>query len=406
MSVQTATPDSIYDKTVEEAIKTGFLFDLSINHYEQRSRDALIEQGYNEVQIDVANRVLAYFKTSVGANLNRCPPKLWCVRPCVDCGTDVDNREFNAIPIYGVVLCPDDTRKRNENRICSECGGRFQDPAVTEGPNVLVRPHFLFTEPSHLCDWCALTLVKGSTTFIRNRGADNDYKDLKKFIDQLGLIRKGDSKFMTAESHQEMVEYVKRFEWFFDQQPGIEHGKKWKDYYVTYTGVVIAKGDKPRPKVSAGPGWYIWHPKDESKIVWICRVRILCRISLAFIEIRFKNPMNPEFDIINVHEIKHQQELVKVWAGRGLVFKIRERSGPSYYYEDAHAFVDAAVKACVAIYMRLGKERINIKETAEAMFLSKSAFYKTAERLGVSVNQIKTEAREQFKLIREKHLSV
>lgn len=396
-----------YDKMVGEAIKTGFFSGFSINHYENHTYDELIKQGYNEVQLELASRILAHFGTSLGAKLGKCLPELWCVRPCVDCGVPVDNREFNAIPFYGEVLCPDDTRKRDEKRICTECGGRFQDPAVTKGINVLVRPHFFFKEHRHVCDWCALTLVKGDTTFIRNRGAsDNDYNDLKKFIDQLGIIREGDSRFMTAEAHQEMVEYVKRFEWYFDEQPGIEHGKKWKDYYITYTGVVIGKGDKPRPDVTTGPGWYIWHPKDESKLVWICRVRILYKTSRAFVEIRFKNPMKPEFDIINAHEIRPQQELIKVWGGRGLVFKIRQRSGPAYYYEDPHAFFEAAVKACVEVYDRLGKERINMKETAEEMFLSKSAFYKTADRLGISIDQIRTEALKRFKLIRQKHLSI
>lgn len=94
-----------------KAVETGFLFDLSINHYEQRSRDVLLKEGYNEPQIDLANRVLAHFDTSVGANLGRCKPELWSQHPCADCGVVVDTREWNSFPRYGEILCVDDTRK-------------------------------------------------------------------------------------------------------------------------------------------------------------------------------------------------------------------------------------------------------------------------------------------------------
>lgn len=77
----------IYQETVIEAVRTGFLFGHSLNFYEDHNTpDELIEQGYSEIQVEIANRVLAHFGTGVGANLGRCPEELWSVTKCADCG--------------------------------------------------------------------------------------------------------------------------------------------------------------------------------------------------------------------------------------------------------------------------------------------------------------------------------
>lgn len=98
------TKDHTYDDSIDKAIKAGFLFDISINFYENLTHDELIEKGYNEVQIAFANKVLEHFNTSVGARLGLCNPELWSVHPCSDCGKPVDDRKFNTFPMYGTFL--------------------------------------------------------------------------------------------------------------------------------------------------------------------------------------------------------------------------------------------------------------------------------------------------------------
>jgi hypothetical protein len=106
MAKGTKKKDHTYDETIAKAKNTGFLFDISINFYENHTHDELIEKGYNEVQVDCANKVLAKFHTSVGAKLGLCKPELWCVHPCADCGRSVDDRKFNTFPIHMLILHP------------------------------------------------------------------------------------------------------------------------------------------------------------------------------------------------------------------------------------------------------------------------------------------------------------
>ena len=77
MAKGTKMRDHTYDETIDKAVKTGFLFDRSINFYENHTHNELIEKGYNEVQVACANKVLDHFETSVGAKLGLCKPELW-----------------------------------------------------------------------------------------------------------------------------------------------------------------------------------------------------------------------------------------------------------------------------------------------------------------------------------------
>ncbi len=138
--------DHIYDEAIDKAIKTGFLFDRSINFYENHIHDELIEKGYHEVQVECANKVLAHFQTSVGAKLGRCPEKLWSTGPCADCGKDVDHRNFNTFPIYGAFLCKACKLARDAPRRCIDCRTKYHDQSLNKfvaDPLVHRSVHFL-----------------------------------------------------------------------------------------------------------------------------------------------------------------------------------------------------------------------------------------------------------------------
>lgn len=325
----------VYKKAAAEALKTGFLFGYSLNHYENHSHEELTTQGYNEDQIECANMVLAEFNTSVGAKLGRCPEELWTHHPCADCGAVVDTHKFNSFPLYGKVLCRICTDKRNIKRKCFRCGCKTDDPAESSPPirlRLLGRYGSNENKYGYVCTWCVLALGISSTDFLRRRGGlDHEYEGLNTLIDQLRLVRRGESPdFPTVEESKKLQEEVEHFDWYFDNEQGEDFGKKWKDYHVSYTGVLWATfKEPPGPDFNPFPftGWLVKDKDDPRKLYWICRVRIRYKESLGFLEIRDAGLLKSEIEIKNIGPRATDDEIYKLWEARKLFFKIEERFG-------------------------------------------------------------------------------
>jgi hypothetical protein len=173
-------------------------------------------------------------------------------------------------------------------------------------------------------------ITKRRGDFIRKRGGiDDNYEGLQILIKQLRLTDKKNPGYPTVEEWEELAKDVKRFEWFIDAQLGKDFGNEWKDYHLTYTGVVIAEYEKPKPEgVEPMPyAWLIWHPKDERKLVWICQIRIRYRLSLAYLEIKYQDSSKPNVTLTNAWKVRRQDELLKVWKGLELFRKTQKRGG-------------------------------------------------------------------------------
>jgi hypothetical protein len=254
--------DSIYGETIDQAIKTGFLFSRSLNHYENHTRDELLKQGYSEEIIECAERVLAHFGTSLGSKGGKIPEELWSIRPCADCRTPVDSRIFSdGMWRYGVELCEQCFDKREAKKQCLHCKSKYDDPAVEddflgrckeryvprektseekETPQCFEEDNDYFTplrtkglqkksekrkiELRYVCSWCALTeyCIKD---YIRNR------------IEDYGSESTKDSAKLRIKPE--------KFERYREGKKGEDAGKKWKDYYVEYDSYLYAKFKNP-----------------------------------------------------------------------------------------------------------------------------------------------------------------
>jgi hypothetical protein len=326
--------NGIYEETVIEAVKTGFLFGRSLNFYEDHNtRDELIEQGYSEIQVQIANRVLAHFDTSLGAKLGRCPEELWTVAECADCVAPVDTRKINSAPLYGVFLCRPCKNERDTKRKCFKCGSRTEDPAEDFPP---VNKHYVGRDESkkdryeYVCTWCALAL--GSKDFLRKRGGtDREPEDLNVLIQQMRLVRGGEpASFPTAQKMREVQEQVEHFKWYFESEQGKSFGRKWKEYHISFTGILWrAFKEPPGPDFNPYPftGLLMKDKNDPRRLYWICRVRIRYKHSLVFLEIRDGLTLKPEIEIRNIRPVAKDDEIFKLWEARKLFFRIEEKFG-------------------------------------------------------------------------------
>jgi hypothetical protein len=331
--------DPIYAETISEAVKTGFLFGLSINHYENYTREELIKEGHSEARIDVADEVLRLtFGTSVGAKEKKCDPRLWTERPCADCNTTVNTQwegVRGALGAYGVYLCKRCLQMRNSKRICSKCQEEYQDPAVNEkGTKFLVRKHEILDV--YLCYWCELEKANRDRRqniyrrFLTNRCAlekfekrDEDIRDL------MGKLEK------MAGEKLDFGDY----EPYFDEAFGVDYDKKkFKNLYITRAGFAY---DRPNPEY--WPDWGQWevHPQDESKIVHICRFRIFHHDCRPYAEIVFNSRSLSRIDT----EIENKRnasstEIAKIWdVAQKWLHEEEKRGRPKEEYsQDQKAF--------------------------------------------------------------------
>ncbi len=372
--------DDIYGETIEKAIETGFLFGFSLNHYENHTRDELLQRGNSEDRIKCADRVLAHFDTSVGAKLGKLNPDLWSIHPCADCGGKADTRQVFSVSHEGF-FCESCTHKRNSERKCSKCSSPVDDPAELreydpEEDSPTVKKQFTGKTESgeykyeYLCSWCALPL--GYMDFLRNRGGtDRSFEDLDILIDQLRLVRKGDPPgFPTPEKLNKQREEVEYFDWYFDRQQGQAFGKKWEEYHISYTGILWAKFEEPPgPDFDPYPfnGLLVFDKEDPKKLYWICRIRIRHRESVAFLEIRHGHKQKPDIEIKNLKvDADLEKEIRKIWNGRKLFWKLsnagRKEGGTKISLQD---FEDLAFKAYKAFIEREEREPSDFEITEE-----------------------------------------
>lgn len=161
--------------------------------------------------------------------------------------------------------------------------------------------------------------------------------DLRLLIQQLGLNVKNLPKHFTYRARQNSSAFFNGFEWWVGKEPGSNFGEQWSSYRVEYTGVVVSMTSEPRAeKLTMGLGWHIYHPEDERKVVWICRIRIIHSPTRAYLEVRYKHRLRPEFEIKNLQKDTNDETFRKVWAGRQLFMKAIKRGRPygSYYVSD------------------------------------------------------------------------
>ncbi len=304
-------PDGSIEK---RAVKTGRLADHSIDYYENHTRDELIKEGYNKAQVEIANRVLAHFNTSVGAKPGRCPPEPWCLHPCHDCGATVDTRKINFPLPYGVYLCELCINKRNSERICSECLGTADDPAE-EHP--LVGRRFTRRDKQgemqweYLCTWCAIQF--GHNDFFDKRGGTGFLSNDKDELLRKLRMRKAKDQWLFEKG-------------FFDGE--------WEHYVATYTGVLVEElPEDPGDDFELdAPGLILRDQKDPRRFYGVCRIRVYHRAYRAYLEALFLKPLSgsdPSFDIRNLHLKSSPEEIRKIWKARALVWKIARGGGPN-----------------------------------------------------------------------------
>jgi hypothetical protein len=324
--------DQIYGETIDEALKTGFLFGHSLNYYEDHhTREELIQKGHSEDLIECASRVLAHFGTTVGAKLGLCPPELWCVRPCADCGVDVDSRIFSGLWRYGVIICEECFDKREAEKKCSVCSSLYDDHAIKDDfrgrckERYVREPDAVKSKNIFICNWCALTLYNNSKDFLDKRGgSDKDYCDFNSLWFKLGFLKTDEPHYSTQDPRGDLIRNVNRWG-YFEEHKGIAFGEKWENYFVTYTGIVLRIYQNPIEIDLENEShlWLKWHQEDPRKLVQIVRVRIRYKCSLAYLEIMVNNPSHRIIDIRNRQNAK-TEEAEKVWEGRKIFYGIEK----------------------------------------------------------------------------------
>ena len=314
--------DHDYDETIAKAIKTGFLFDHSINFFENHTHDELIEKGYHNVQVECASKVLAHFDTKVGAKLGRCPEKLWSTTQCADCGRDVDTRRFNTAPQYGVFLCKACKLARDTPRRCRNCSSEYQDHSLNRFvADPLVRENFRFRGMPYLCSCCAL--LKGDLTFVRERTPRED-RDRKILTSQMGLVNPRKFRFPTSEQLERERTELPSVEWLFLPRhekdikdkllyfKGEDIADAGKGFFIRYSGYVWRTYQEPLPVDSIdSPYLLIYHPDDPRKIVMISRVQYFHRDCQGYVETFWEPwPRSLEFRNLNPKKVKRETKIL------------------------------------------------------------------------------------------------
>jgi hypothetical protein len=326
---------SIYGKTIDEAVRSGFLFGFSINHYENRTRKELIEKGYNEVQVDVAEMVLAHFQTSVGAKLGRCKPELWNRRPCADCGKTVDTSKFNTLPSDAAVLCKACKRKRDSVRVCTNCSQKYHDPSLDRFVvNPFVKRHGLFAGHPYLCSWCAL--FRGDMTFIRDRTPGSE-QDRKILTTQLNLVKR-EGLYPTTEEFERERREIPEVDYIHfprHKKDIIDKFLRYKSedidfnrekFFIRYTGYVWRTyKESPPEDLFDTPYLLIEHPNDPLKIVMICRMQFFNKSCQGYVETLWQPwPRSLNFINLNPKNVRAETEILQQVSP--LIFNIERES--------------------------------------------------------------------------------
>lgn len=394
MAIDKKQKDHIYDETIDKAVKTGFLFDLSINFYENHTHEELIDKGYSEVQVACANKVLDHFNTSVGAKLGLCEPELWCVRPCADCGKSVDNRKFNTFPIYGAFLCKACKLARDAPRRCIDCSNKYHDPSLDAFvADPLVQRNSRFRGMPYICSWCAL--LRGDCTFVEERTPRED-RDKKILTSQMGLVNPRKFGFPTSEELERERTELPEVEWLFlpRQQKDIKDkllyfkgedvADRGKGFFIRYTGYVWRKYQEPLPANSIdSPYFLIDHPNDPCKIVMISRVQYFHRECQGYVE-TFWEPWPRSLDFRNVNPKRIKRETKILLQVAPLIFRLeREYRGgrPPAIPEDLETIYAHYLYLCAChIYLDSDDARPIGKDLADFYGKHRSTLHRHLER--------------------------
>lgn len=406
--------NSIYDETVDKAVKTGFLFSLSINYYENHTRNELIKKGYNEDQIECANRVLSHFDTTVGAKLGRCQPELWSIQPCADCGEPVDYRKFNTAPIYGAFLCKMCKLARDAPRRCVDCGNRYPDPSSDQfSTHGLVNRNFKLKGNPYICRWCAL--LRGDMEFIEKRTPQRR-DDERILTTQLKLINPRQGIYPTSEELRRerteipKVDYISLPRHAKDIEDkilffkGEDISDKGKGFFIRYTGYVWRMYKEPPPENSIDtPYFLIYHPNDPRKIVLICRVQYFHRDCQGYVE-TFWEPWPRSMDFKNINPRNIKGEMNKLQRIIPLIFDLeREYRGGRRpgLPEDLEAIRSDYVNLCAChIYLYSDDTRPSDSDLASFYCVNRSSLYRHLKNnFDISFSTIKRECERRIKPI-------
>lgn len=185
---------------------------------------------------------------------------------------------------------------------------------------------------TNICDWCALT--RGDASFVRARVGD-PLADRERLVRQVRLVP--DVCFVPWTVHSATLSQIfsighaADFEWDTRFKSGVEFGRRWKDYVVEDTGVVIEEMSQPISNLAPPgklsqllDGWLSPHSSNPKKLVMFFRFRVFLKDTLAYIESIWALPMTgtPQVDIRNVQFARSTTELDKLFRGVNLVLHL------------------------------------------------------------------------------------